>query len=431
MTVFAGAALAQAPTPATAPKPRPQTAAPKPATTKVAVSTSPNPTFDEGTAQRISAAMLSYSALEVQGGWPTLPANAKLVPGAKGPDVALLRKRLAITDDLPADKVAGDAYDDAVVAAVRHFQARHGLEETGTIGPKTLAALNVPVSKRSASSRPRSTGSRRWISTSASATSWSTCRPRSRRRSTATRSCAATWCRSAAPTGPSPTLTTNITTVNLNPTWTVPLGILKKDVIPKMRKDPGYAARMHMKVLDGAGREVDPHAVDWNSDRAPNFTIRQDSGNWNALGSVRIDMPNPHSVYMHDTNHKEFFSADYRFQSSGCTRVEDPRDTRRLGAGGQCRAGAARRSTPPSPRASSIDVQLAHKIPVAWVYLTGWATRDGAIHFRDDIYGHDDKPARWSPMRGRRSRARRAPRVSCYSPPTRPPVQQVSFLDSQ
>jgi murein L,D-transpeptidase YcbB/YkuD len=106
----------------------------------------------------------------------------------------------------------------------------------------------------------------------------------------------------------------------------VPLGILKKDVIPKMRKDPGYAARMHMRVLDGAGNEVDPHSVDWNSDRAPNFTIRQDSGTWNALGAVRIDMPNPHSVYMHDTNHKEFFSADYRFQSSGCTRVENPRD---------------------------------------------------------------------------------------------------------
>src|SRR5262249_53990565 len=112
------------------------------------------------------------------------------------------------------------------------------------------------------------------------------------------------------PRPPAPPLPTYITTPNPHPTWTVPLGILKKDVIPKMRKDPGYAARMHMRVLDGAGNEVDPHAVDWNSDRAPNFTIRQDSGTWNALGSVRIDMPNPHSVYMHDTNHKEFFSAD-------------------------------------------------------------------------------------------------------------------------
>ena len=83
---------------------------------------------------------------------------------------------------------------------------------------------------------------------------------------------------------------------------------------------------MKMRVLDATGNEVDARAVDWHSDRTPNFTVRQDSGDGNALGNVRIDMPNPHSVYMHDTNHKEFFSADYRFQSSGCTRVEDVRD---------------------------------------------------------------------------------------------------------
>ena len=100
---------------------------------------------------------------------------------------------------------------------------------------------------------------------------------------------------------------------------------MKKDVIAKMRKDPSYVERLHMRVLDGQGHEIDPRSIDWSSDRAPNFTIRQDSGNWNALGAVRIDMPNPYSVYMHDTSHKEFFSADYRFQSSGCTRVEDPR----------------------------------------------------------------------------------------------------------
>src|SRR5258705_12185792 len=85
-----------------------------------------------------------------------------------------------------------------------------------------------------------------------------------------------------------------------------PLSIMKKDVITRMRKDPSYVERMHMRVLDGQGHEIDPRSVDWNSDRAPNFTIRQDSGNWNALGAVRIDMPNPYSVYMHDTSHKEF-----------------------------------------------------------------------------------------------------------------------------
>ena len=138
---------------------------------------------------------------------------------------------------------------------------------------------------------------------------------------------------------PSPTLTTSITAVNLNPTWTVPLSILKKDIVTKMRKDPGYVGRMRMRVLDSSGNEVDARAVDWHSDRTPNFTVRQDSGNGNALGNLRIDMPNPHSVYMHDTNHKEFFSADYRFQSSGCTRVQGVRDLRGLDPEGQSGLG--------------------------------------------------------------------------------------------
>src|SRR6185295_8980193 len=120
--IMAGPALAQS---RANPGQGPALAA-KTTTAGTRVSTSPQPTFDEGTTQRIAAAMLSYSALEVRGGWPTIPASSKLVPGARGADVALLRQRLALTDDLAAEKSDGDVYDDALVAAVKHFQARHG-----------------------------------------------------------------------------------------------------------------------------------------------------------------------------------------------------------------------------------------------------------------------------------------------------------------
>ena len=209
---------------------------------------------------------------------------------------------------------------------------------------------------------------------------------------------------------PSPTLTTNITTVNLNPTWTVPLGILKKDVIPKMRKDPGYAARMHMRVLDGAGREVDPYAVDWNSDRAPNFTIRQDSG---ALERARL------GAHRHA---ESAFGLHARHQPQGILQRRLPVSVLGLHA----RRKSARRSRPgcwrtmPAGAAPQIDaaiakgermdVRLTHKVPVAWIYLTGWVTSDGTIHFRDDIYGRDDKPMlvadRAAADRDRRTRLR-------------------------
>ncbi len=124
----------------------------------------------------------------------------------------------------------------------------------------------------------------------------------------------------------SPTLTTNITSVVLNPTWTVPFSITKGEIINRMRRDPGYINRMHMRVLDSSGGEIDAKSIDWSSDRSPNFTVRQDSGTWNALGAVKIDMPNPYSVYMHDTDKRSLFTADYRFLSHGCSRVDNVRD---------------------------------------------------------------------------------------------------------
>jgi L,D-transpeptidase YcbB len=192
---------------------------------------------------------------------------------------------------------------------------------------------------------------------------------------------------------PSPTLTTQITAVNLNPTWTVPLSIVKKDIVPKMRKDPGYAARMNMKLLDASGNEIDARSVDWHAERTPNFTIRQDSGDGNALGNVRIDMPNPYSVYMHDTNHRNLFSADYRFQSSGCTRVKDVRDLAAWILKDNPNWGR-REIDAEIATQKRTTVKLARAVPVAWIYLTGWANPDGTIAFRNDVYGLDNETSR-------------------------------------
>jgi L,D-transpeptidase YcbB len=355
------------------------------------LATSVEPTFDENTYARLKEALLSYSGLQVRGGWPTLPVDAKLTPGSTGPAVAMLRRRLVITEDLPADKEQGDAYDDGLAEGVKHFQLRHGIEASGTVGPQTLAALNVPIKKRLqqlAASLERLVGmdfvfGQRYVVVNIPATyTEAVANDKVERRYRVIVGKA---------DKPSPTLTTMITSVNLNPTWTVPLSITKNEIIAKMRKDPSYLSRMHMRLLGANDGEIDPSSIDWSSNRSPNFNVRQDSGTWNALGAVKIDMPNPYSVYMHDTNIRNLFTANYRFLSHGCTRVDNVRDL----------AAWILEDTPGWGRAQidagiatgqRTDIRLTRKIPVAWVYLTGWMTRNGTVQFRDDVYEHDDDP---------------------------------------
>jgi murein L,D-transpeptidase YcbB/YkuD len=353
-----------------------------------ALAISAYPTFDEGTYNRIKEALLSYSAIQVRGGWPAVPAEARLSPGVSGPDVALLRRRIALTGDISAKQTPGEVYDAAVVAGVKHFQLRHGLEPTGSVDPQTMRALNLPVSariKQLEASLNRLfafdfTFAERYVVVNipaayAEAVAGSKVERRYRVIVGKTDK-------------PSPTLSAQINAVDLNPTWTVPLSIAKNEIFARMRRDPTYLSRMHMRVLGVRDEEIDPRSIDWASNRSPNFTIRQDSGTWNALGYLKIDMPNPYAVYMHDTDTRKLFERDYRFDSHGCTRVDNVRDL----------AAWILEDVPGWNRAA-IDADIAtgkkkvislpHKIPVAWVYLTGWVTRDGTVEFRDDVYAHD------------------------------------------
>jgi L,D-transpeptidase YcbB len=354
-----------------------------------ALALSADPVFDEGTYQRIKEALLSYADIQVRGGWPTLPADARLAPGVSGPEVALLRRRLVASDDLASEQETGDGYDAAVSEAVKRVQLRHGLDATGSVDARTLRALNVPVAariKQLEASLERLLGmdfifAERYVVVNIPAAFVEAVGHDKVER------------RYRVIVGkidkPSPTLTAYITAINLNPTWTVPLSITKNEIFAHMRKDPSYLSRMHMRLLGARDEEIDPHAIDWSSDRSPNFTVRQDSGPFNALGNLKIDMPNPYSVYMHDTDTRRLFADDYRFDSHGCTRVDNVRDL----------AAWILEDVPGWNRAA-IDaaiaagvlkiVNLPHKMPVAWVYLTGWVTRDGTVNFREDVYKHDE-----------------------------------------
>jgi murein L,D-transpeptidase YcbB/YkuD len=360
--------------------------------TPVTVSQDPRPTLGSDTFIHTVRAAGHYKHIAEAGGWAALPADTVLKAGDKGPLVTALRQRLAVEGDLSADLTTSPVFDQGLTAAVKRFQARHGLSESGAVRAKTLAALNVTAQTRhrqlsaSAKRLMNSTfpfGERYVVVNIPSASVEAVEGGQVARRYVAV---------VGKVDRPSPTVETRITAVNLNPTWTVPVSLIKKDIIPHVRKDPAYLAKMKIRILDGKGQEIDPQTLDWSTNKAVNYTLRQDPGASNSLGQIRVDMPNRDAVYMHDTPTKRLFAQDARFHSSGCVRVADVgsfaewllKDTNRPG-------GRWDRESIDTAIATTIrqDIRLDKPVPVAWVYLTGYAMPDGTAHFRNDVYGLD------------------------------------------
>lgn len=348
-----------------------------------------HPILSPATLQATEGAIRVYQEIVARGGQPPLPAGQRLKLGTRHANVQALRDRLIALGDLSPNVGSGSVFDSYVDAAVRRYQARHGLTPTGVVGAQTFAAINTPAEVRLKQletnlvrlrSYQGSLG-RRYVTTNIPAAYVETVED------------GVVQTRHVAGVGKidrqSPIMTAKILDVNFNPTWTVPASIIKKDLIPLMRKNPNYLAEQKIRIINKQGQEVQPAAVNWNSDEATHYMFRQDpGGDFNSLGFVRINIANPHGVYMHDTPAKGIFGDDYRFVSSGCVRVQNVRDyiywilkdnpqwTRDA-------IDAALRS------GQRIDARPAEPIPVYWVYITAWGTPEGVIQFRDDIYGKD------------------------------------------
>ena len=379
---------------AAAPKPRKRIVKKRvvpPTPRETALSTDPTPTLLPETFFATAKASERYAAIMDAGGWPRVPPGVSR--GAKGKGVLALRQRLAAEGDLAAAEAQNPVFDDGLTNAVKAFQARYGLRQTGSPSGATLSAMNVSVATRFrqlASSAQRLAGVNfgfgdRYVvvnipSASVEAVAGGQVQKRF-----------------VAIVGdiehPSPEVSARIQAVNLNPTWTVPNSIIENEIIPKMQKNPGYLTRLKIRILDAKNNEVSPGSIDWNSKQALNYTLRQDSGAGNSLGSIRINMPNKHSVYMHDTPGKRHFGQDYRFLSHGCVRVGGVYELAEWVLQGVPGApsGAWDQGSLKSviATAEKVEVKLPRPIPVAWVYLTGWANGDGVVNFRTDVYNFD------------------------------------------
>lgn len=338
----------------------------------------------------LTAALADLRRIESAGGWAPVPAGPVLARDSVGVRVLLLKQRLRIAGDLRDESApSSPRFDAELEEAVRSFQHRHGLNEDGVVGNGTLAALNVLVERRIEQVRV-SLERARWVAHEVPDTFVAVNVAGARVYLLHGDSVAF---ESRAIVGTSfaqtPSFTAPMLYIDLNPTWTVPPGIVG-EVLAEVRRDPAYLTRQGMRVLDAAGREVDPRALDFSRYTAGSFpyVFRQDPGPANALGRIKLMLPNEHSVYLHDTPTRGLFAEEERLFSHGCVRVEDPVGLAEVVLGDPVRWSRASLEAA-IDSGGTRTIRLPRPVPVYVLYWTAAVDLDGKIHFHRDVYGRD------------------------------------------
>jgi L,D-transpeptidase YcbB len=334
------------------------------------------------------AALAALRDTQRRGGWSTVP-HATLALDSTGFAVPALRRRLHEEGDLPAGAdTTLLGFDVVLQQAVRSFQHRHGLNPDGVVGPATLRQLQLPLAGRIDQVRVNLERAR-WVvhdlGDTFVAVNIAGALVYFVRDGTVLMETRAIVGRTATRT---PTFTATMRHVELNPTWTVPPGIVG-EVLAEVRRRPGWLAAQGMRVLDHAGRSVNPSNVDFArySARTFPYVFRQDPGPLNPLGTIKFVFPNSHNVYLHDTPARQLFDQEVRMFSHGCIRIQNPVRLAALVLDDPASTEDALQHAIGSGRTRVIP--LKQTIPVLVLYWTAAADLHGALHFHDDVYSRD------------------------------------------
>lgn len=337
-------------------------------------------------------AIKRYAEIAKSGGWKKLPEFEKLEVGMTHKNVHALHDRLLKSGHLRTASTFPSYFDYTLEKAVRRYQASNGLTPTGIVDSRTRLALNVPAEVRLRQlrinlSRLRSKAKRdtgRYVVVNIPAAQVEAVED------------GRVFSRHTGVVGKrerqTPLLSSRIHELNFNPVWRLPPTVVKEDLIPKGREMQGgkvsVLERYGIDAYSGSGRKLDPKKINWRSGQPYTLSYRQQPGPKNPLGFVKINFHNAYSVYMHDTPSSRLFGRNFRAASSGCIRVsgiekllvwllEPQKRWRRRQIEKIKRTGETK------------NVRLKKTVPLHFVYLTAWATPDGVVQFRRDLYRRD------------------------------------------
>lgn len=340
---------------------------------------------------QLRAALKEYRQIEADGGWPVIPDGPTLKVGMSDERVPTLAKRLAITGDMAEAANVGNAYTDELELGVRSFQQRHGLEADGSIGPASLAALNVPVETRIDQLRI-SLERARWVM--GGIKSDFILVNIAGFRAYLVNDSKITW-ETKVQVGKfyhqSPVFRDELTYVVMNPTWTVPYSIATKEMLPRIQSDPDYFKSRTFDVRNRAGENVDPETIDWSELSRRNFpyTFVQRPGPRNALGRIKFIFPNEYAVYLHDTPSKSLFGRSERAFSHGCIRTQNPFDLAEILL--RPKGWDRDRIDAQIESLETKTVHLVEPLPVLLLYWTADIGANGERHFYKDVYERDQR----------------------------------------
>ncbi|MGY2052157.1 L,D-transpeptidase family protein [Methylobacterium sp. JK268] len=312
----------------------------------------------------LKAALAAIRAREPAGApMVRLPKGPVLKPGMHDARVPLIRARfgLAAADD-------ANAYDASVAGAVERFQRERGLAATGILDPRTVAALAGPGPGRQEADILANMERWRWLPADLGRKYvWVNIPELKVRVVEGTRVVHEARVIVGKPDSPTPIFSGEMTYAVVNPSWNVPPSILKNEFLPRLARDPNYAARLGYEVVR----------------RGNSIAVRQPPGERNALGFIKFMFPNNHAVYLHDTPNRTLFARSSRALSHGCVRVDDPFRFAEDVLGPAWPTERLKKLIGKGER----TVMLPEKLPVHLAYLTLVADGSGGLRSLDDLYG--------------------------------------------